>query len=1189
MIVAPVAIIVITSGFLFVYGMNLLYLSWRALRLPRAAASPAPRVDEQTVLVQVPIYNERYVASRVVEACARLDWPRERLEIQVLDDSDDDTPEIVAQAITRWREAGININHVRRGSRSGYKAGALAYGLTLSSAPLVTIFDADFVPGPDFLRRMVPSLSSPRAGFAQARWGHLNHDFSLFTHLQGLMTDFHFLVEQTVRAERGYLMNFTGSAGIWRRAAIEDAGGWSSGTLTEDLDLSYRAQLRGWRAVYREDVVVPQELPVSVDAYRGQQSRWATGSFQCAAGLLKPVLGSRLRVSAKFQALMHLLGYVAPIAMLVQVACYPLLLALLPAGQHPPSTHVPLAASLLSLAPAAGMAVAERRQGREWWRQAWALLGWSVLGAGTSLIVAAALGRALRGGGEFKRTPKYRIEHLGQDWRSHAYFQRGYLMAGLELALGAAVAVLAWRAFAAGQPLLGVYAGLFAAGFLSLSLAGLLQGLRMIRYEGLALRARAWPARLMGPGMLAGAALILLLALRSPEPFEDGYQHWLVAANLAASGQLRDPLFQMQDTWLPAYHILSAGLLKIFGLWQMGLLRLVNAGFGLGTLALTYRLAESRRQGMVAVALLGLNPIFILTATSAVAEPLLTLLLLAAGAAAAKRKLTLAAILAGLAVLTGTKAWLALGCVVAVLLVEALQRRRASLIRRSLAWIAPALVLALALQVEFGFASHSVARAALEVSSAAVRGSVPGSPWLRLGEFLGYFTLASLPLVVLGAVALIRNGGIPSPYAGRARGRVTGGRNTFYLASILYLGLVSALVAAGTYSGSHRYYYLALPGLALLAAEAGARLRFPAVLLPVGGAAVVAAAFVPVLAGLAADNRGLQAAGVSARGVPGTLLTDSPAAAYWSHKPPNDILGSAALPADQASVLAWLRSHDVHGLVLEDIDYYRAAAALPELSQGQETAPYVFLGQQSAYNVVGGKPVHVYALDTLTQSVSPGVDLQLEQGSWPGQGKTAGLAKGPVLVAGGQPLNGDGLGFGVPLAQFGNAWWFAGSDSAVAVSADGKSWVRTYDLNREEVDDAGGRFQRFQPGPSHALIQVTYHPQASGALAIEVRPLRLGAGLRQLVIANEQGAGFSDLADGSGSHQTGSSVPIRSDWARLRSAGDGVEWEVPAPPPAASFIAAREQRPGIDFSGLELVFDSRFPGLDYTLSIRRAR
>src|SRR5207248_10694590 len=255
-----------------------------------------------SVCIQLPIYNERYVAERVLDAVCAIDWPAGRSEVQVLDDSDDDTVQILAARVAHWRARGIRVAHVRRGSRAGFKAGALAYGLGRTSAELIAIFDADFVPPSDFLRRAAGSLVDPRVAFVQARWGHLDEGYSWFTRLQALFIDFHFLVEQAVRSARGYFVNFTGSAGVWRRQAVDDAGGWSAATLTEDLDLSYRAQLRGWRAVYLEDVVVPQELPVSASAYRAQQSRWATGSFQCVARLLLPVLRSRLSPGAKFQA-----------------------------------------------------------------------------------------------------------------------------------------------------------------------------------------------------------------------------------------------------------------------------------------------------------------------------------------------------------------------------------------------------------------------------------------------------------------------------------------------------------------------------------------------------------------------------------------------------------------------------------------------------------------------------------------------------------------------------------------------------------------------------------------------------------------------------------------------------------------------------------------------------------------------
>ena len=219
---ATVGVIGLTSLLLFGFGLNLLYLTWRATRLRPRAERAIARGDEPLVCVQVPVYNERYVAERVLDAVCEIDWPQDRLEVQVLDDSDDETTSIVASRAATWRLGGVRIAHVRRGTRLGYKAGALAHGLTLTEAPLVAIFDADFVPPRDFLRRTVGAFEDPKIGFAQARWGHLDERYSWFTRLQALAIDFHFLVEQAVRSADGYFTNFTGTAGIWRRAAIED-------------------------------------------------------------------------------------------------------------------------------------------------------------------------------------------------------------------------------------------------------------------------------------------------------------------------------------------------------------------------------------------------------------------------------------------------------------------------------------------------------------------------------------------------------------------------------------------------------------------------------------------------------------------------------------------------------------------------------------------------------------------------------------------------------------------------------------------------------------------------------------------------------------------------------------------------------------------------------------------------------
>jgi len=281
-----------------------------------------------------------------------------------------------------------------------------------------------------------------------------------------------------------------------------------------------------------------------------------------------------------------------------------------------------------------------------------------------------------------------------------------------ELVIGLAGIVLVVNTLRFGQPLLGMYAGLFSLGYLYLASASLVQSLRQVRYEAVALRARAVLPRLQAPALLAVLTLVLLwVASVLPDPFEDSYQHWLIAANLATTGRLDDPLFQMQDTWLPAYHVLAALVLKVFGTWQIGALKSMDVLLGVATLIVTFRLAGSRRQGLVAVTLLALNPIFILTSTQAVAEPLLVLLLLTAVWAASRGRLGVAAVFACLACLTGTKAWLWLGCVVVVVGAEWLIRSSSGAARRVL-WVAPALALAVTMQVVFGFASHSVARAA---------------------------------------------------------------------------------------------------------------------------------------------------------------------------------------------------------------------------------------------------------------------------------------------------------------------------------------------------------------------------------------------------------------------------------------------------------------------------------------------
>ncbi len=270
--------------------------------------SPTPGKYLPFVTVQLPFYNERFVAERIIDASACLQWPKDKIEIQVLDDSDDDTCQIIDERARYWSEKGINIHVLRRGERSGFKAGALGYGLTKANGEFVAIFDADFLPTPEFLIRATPHFSDQRTGMVQARWSFLNAEHSWLTAVQSLLLGQHFSIEHFVRFRRGLFFNFNGTAGVWRRQAIESAGGWQSDTVTEDLDLSYRAQLKGWRFVYLDDLVVPSELPVTLASFRSQQQRWAKGSIQTAKKILPRLLATRLPLQVKCEATAHLMA-----------------------------------------------------------------------------------------------------------------------------------------------------------------------------------------------------------------------------------------------------------------------------------------------------------------------------------------------------------------------------------------------------------------------------------------------------------------------------------------------------------------------------------------------------------------------------------------------------------------------------------------------------------------------------------------------------------------------------------------------------------------------------------------------------------------------------------------------------------------------------------------------------------------
>lgn len=378
------------------------------------------------VTVQLPIYNELYVAARVISSVAELDYPRDRLEIQILDDSTDVTTSLIASLVEDLKNEGHDIVHIRRDDRTGYKAGALAHGLKTAKGEFVAIFDADFICPPDYLRRSVGHFDDPDLAFVQARWGHSNRSYSWLTKLQSLAIDGHFMVEQLARGHKGFWFNFNGTAGIWRVAAIESAGGWTADTLTEDLDLSYRAHLQGWHGMYRPDIEVPGEVPAQMSSFRRQQHRWARGSMECARKLLPLVWRSTAKRSIKFQATAHLAAYGVHLLLFLIAMVYPLVVLAIARFESLETLYgIGYLLAVSSLAPAVFFITGQRQLNRPIWRQLPSMLAMITFGSGLMVNTArAALQIRTRPSPEFERTAKFGIDQAetgSEAWKHKRY------------------------------------------------------------------------------------------------------------------------------------------------------------------------------------------------------------------------------------------------------------------------------------------------------------------------------------------------------------------------------------------------------------------------------------------------------------------------------------------------------------------------------------------------------------------------------------------------------------------------------------------------------------------------------------------------------------------------------------------------------------------------------------------------
>ena len=464
------------------YGIHRYQLVWLYYRHARnATREPASRFATlPRITVQLPIFNEQYVIDRLIEACCRLDYPQEKLQIQLLDDSTDETKEVAAAIVERYHAAGHPIQYIHRTNRHGYKAGALDHGLATASGELIAIFDADFVPPPQWLMQVVHHFAQPQVGMVQTRWTHLNRDYSFLTQVEGILLDGHFVLEHGGRSRAGVFFNFNGTAGMWRRTAIDEAGGWQHDTLTEDTDLSYRAQLKGWQFKYLQDVVCPAELPIEMTAFKTQQARWAKGLIQTSKKILPVVWRSNAPLRTKIEAVYHLTANLSyPLMVVLSVLLMPAMIIRFYQGWLQ-MLLIDFPLMMMSTFSISSFYLVSQKElyPRTWYRTVIYLPFLMALGIGLTLTNTRAVMEALFGiQSSFKRTPKYRVEKRGQASKAALkYRKRLGIVPWLELAIGCYFALTVYYAVVNENFFTVPFLLLFVLGYWYTGLLSLLQG-----------------------------------------------------------------------------------------------------------------------------------------------------------------------------------------------------------------------------------------------------------------------------------------------------------------------------------------------------------------------------------------------------------------------------------------------------------------------------------------------------------------------------------------------------------------------------------------------------------------------------------------------------------------------------------------------------------------------------------------
>ncbi len=436
------------------------------------------------VTVQLPIFNEQYVVDRLLDAVCRLDYPKEKLDIQLLDDSTDETIEVARLWVDRYAALGHPVTYLHRDNREGYKAGALAEGLKTAKGEFVAIFDADFVPPPDFLLKCIHHFTDPKVGMVQTRWTHINRNYSVLTEVEAILLDGHFVLEHSARSRSGVFFNFNGTAGMWRRCAIDEAGGWQHDTLTEDTDLSYRAQLKGWKFVYLQDVECPAELPVEMTAFKTQQARWAKGLIQVSKKILPRVLASDASRAVKIEAFYHLTANLSyPLMIVLSVLLMPAMIIRFYQGWFQ-MLYIDLPLFMASTFSISSFYLVSQKElfPKSWLRSLLYLPLLMALGIGLTVTNTRAVLEALAGKQTaFARTPKYRVESKKDKVGAKKYRKRLGWVPWIELLIGTYFALAVFYAVDNENYFTVPFLLLFVIGYWCTGLMSLLQG----RFAGL--------------------------------------------------------------------------------------------------------------------------------------------------------------------------------------------------------------------------------------------------------------------------------------------------------------------------------------------------------------------------------------------------------------------------------------------------------------------------------------------------------------------------------------------------------------------------------------------------------------------------------------------------------------------------------------------------------------------------------